>query len=185
MQEKIRRQIEASIEAKRKLPAADIGAAAMVLIVALKSGHKVLLAGNGGSAADCQHIAGELVGRFKKERKALPAISLTTDTSIITALANDYGSESIFSRQVEAHGAKGDVLLALSTSGSSPNILKAAEAAKKRGMKVVGLTGIKGAKLKSLSDVCITAASDDTPRIQECHTMAAHIICGLIEDALF
>jgi D-sedoheptulose 7-phosphate isomerase len=185
MQQKIRRSIEESIEAKRNLSAKDIEGATLVMIAALKSGRKVLLAGNGGSAADCQHMAGELVGRFKKERKPLPAISLTTDTSILTAIANDYGAEFIFSRQVEAHGLDGDVLIAFSTSGASPNIIKAIEAARKEGMKVIGFTGSKGARMKALCDVCITAPSDDTPRIQECHTLAAHIICGLVEEALF
>jgi D-sedoheptulose 7-phosphate isomerase len=184
MQEIIRKQIEASIEAKRKLPVKDIEDAAKLITAALKSGRKVLLCGNGGSAADCQHIAGELVGKFKKERKALPAISLTTDTSILTALTNDYGGDVIFSRQVEALGQEGDVLVAMSTSGTSPNILRAAEAARKKRMKVVGFTGQSGAKLKAASDVCIMAASDDTPRIQESHITAAHIICGLVEDAL-
>jgi D-sedoheptulose 7-phosphate isomerase len=185
MQDKIAGQIQASVDAKKRLSHEDIAEAAHVITAAFLAGNKVLLAGNGGSAADCQHIAGEFVGRFKKERKALPAIALSTDTSILTALLNDYGPEIIFSRQVEALGAEGDVLIAFSTSGSSPNILKAAAAARAKGMKVIGFTGSKGAKLKAKSDVCITAASDDTPRIQECHTTAAHIICGLVEDALF
>ncbi|MFH0863366.1 MAG: D-sedoheptulose 7-phosphate isomerase [Candidatus Altiarchaeota archaeon] len=184
MQDKIKEQIEASIEAKRRLSANDIEEAAKVMAAALKCGHKILLCGNGGSAADCQHIAGELVGRFKKERAAWPAVALSTDTSILTALANDYGQEIIFSRQVEALGQEGDVLVAISTSGTSPNIIKAVEAAKKKKMKIIGFTGLKGAKLKGLSDVCIMAASDDTPRIQECHITAAHIICGLVEDSL-
>jgi D-sedoheptulose 7-phosphate isomerase len=185
MQEKIRLQIEESIETKRKLSAVDIESAARLIIGAYKSGHKVLLAGNGGSAADCQHIAGELVGRFKKERRALPAISLSTDTSVLTALTNDYGGEVIFSRQVEALGQEGDVLIAISTSGSSANIINAANAAKKARMKVVGFTGSKGSRLKSLSDACIMVPSEDTPRIQESHITAAHVICGLVEEALF
>jgi D-sedoheptulose 7-phosphate isomerase len=184
MQEIIRKQIEASIDAKKKLPVKDIEDAAKLVISALKSNHKILLCGNGGSAADCQHVAGELVGRFKKERAAWPAIALSTDTSILTALTNDYGGDIIFSRQIEALGQEGDILVAISTSGTSPNIIKAVEAAKKKKMKVIGLTGSKGARLKGLSDVCIMAASDDTPRIQECHITAAHIICGLVEDSL-
>jgi len=183
MQDKIKKEIEESIEAKKRLPVKDIEDAAKLITAAIKSDRKILLCGNGGSAADCQHIAGELVGRFKKERKALPAISLATDTSILTALTNDYGGEVIFARQVEALGAEGDVLIAFSTSGTSPNILRAVEAARKKRMKVVGFTGSKGGKLKAASDVCIMAASDDTPRIQECHITAAHIICGLVEDS--
>jgi D-sedoheptulose 7-phosphate isomerase len=184
MQDEIRSRIGESVEAAGRLAARDIEAAAKLMSSCLKAGGRVLLCGNGGSAADCQHMAGELVGRFRKERRAYDALSLTTDTSVLTAIANDYGAEGIFSRQVEAHGRPGDVLVAFSTSGSSPNILKAAQAAKARGMRVVGFTGSKGAKLKAASDVCIAAASADTPRIQECHTLAAHIICGLVEDAL-
>jgi len=185
MKDRIRREIEASAEAKRSLKVEDIAAAAGLITPALKSGGKVLLCGNGGSAADCQHIAAEMVGRFKRERKPMQAIALTTDTSILTALTNDYGGDVIFSRQVEALGGSGDVLIAISTSGSSPNILKAVDAARGRGMKVVGFTGAKGRKLKEKSDVCITVDSEDTPRIQEAHITAAHIICGLIEDSLF
>jgi D-sedoheptulose 7-phosphate isomerase len=185
MQEKIKRQIEESIEAKKKLPLKEIEAAAKLIIESYKLGGKVLLVGNGGSAADCQHIAGELVGKFKKKRDALMAVSLTTDSSILTALANDYGGDVIFSRQVEALGEEGDILMAFSTSGTSPNILKAIEAAKKKKMKVVGFTGQKGAEFKSASDICIMVASQDTPRIQESHITAAHIICGLVEEALF
>jgi D-sedoheptulose 7-phosphate isomerase len=181
---RIARQIQASIEIKGKLNVEDIAAAAGMLTSALQGGHKILLCGNGGSAADCQHIAGELVGRFKKERAAWPAISLSSDTSILTALANDYGVDVMFQRQVEALGSEGDVLMAFSTSGTSANIIKAVEAAREKRMKVIGFTGSGGAKLKSLSDVCIMAASDDTPRIQESHITAAHIICGLVEDSL-
>jgi len=182
---KINQQIRASIDAKGKLSVEDIAAAADTIASALTAGKKILLCGNGGSAADCQHIAGEFVGRFKKERAAWPAVALSTDTSVLTALTNDYGVDIVFSRQVEALGQEGDVLMAFSTSGTSPNVIKAVEEARKRKMMVIGFTGSRGAKLKSLSDVCIMAASDDTPRIQECHITAAHIICGLVEDALF
>jgi len=185
MQDKITPQIEASVEAKRSLKGKDMEAAAKLISDAFKAKRKVLLCGNGGSAADCQHIAGEFVGKFRKERAALAAISLATDTSVLTALANDYGVDVVFSRQVEALGTQGDVLMAFSTSGSSPNILKAAISAKARGMKVIGFTGGKGDKLKALSDVCMMVASTDTPRIQEAHITAAHIICGLVEEALF
>jgi D-sedoheptulose 7-phosphate isomerase len=185
MQEKIRRQLEEGSQTIRKLRAAEIEAAARLTADALKSGKKVLLCGNGGSAADSQHIAAELVGRFRKERAPLPAIALTTDTSILTALTNDLGGDIIFSRQVEALGGVGDVLIALSTSGTSPNILKAAGAARKKRMKVVGFTGSNGAKLKGLCDACVMVDSSDTPRIQEAHITAAHIMCGLIEDEVF
>ncbi|MBD3387538.1 MAG: D-sedoheptulose 7-phosphate isomerase [Candidatus Altiarchaeales archaeon] len=185
MQEKIREELGESIKVKEKLSPEDIAAAADLITEAFNSGGKILLCGNGGSAADCQHIAGEFIGRFKKERDALPAISLSTDTSILTALANDYGGDIIFSRQVEALGREGDVLVAFSTSGTSPNIIKAAEAARDRKMKVIGFTGANGEKLKKLSDVCIMAGSKDTPRIQEAHITAAHIICGLVEANLF
>ena len=187
MREEILSQLSESAEAKKRLAnsAGDIEKAVSVLLQAFKSGNKVLLCGNGGSAADCQHMAAEFVGRYKKERKALPAIALTTDTSILTALVNDYGGDVIFSRQVEAHGRKGDVLIAISTSGSSPNILKAIETAKAIGMKVIGLTGEKGEKMKKLCDVCITVPSSDTPRIQEGMLAVEHIICGLVEEALF
>ncbi|MFH1055323.1 MAG: D-sedoheptulose 7-phosphate isomerase [Candidatus Altiarchaeota archaeon] len=180
--DRISKEIEESVVVKRTLKVKDIEEATKLIVDALKSKRKILLCGNGGSAADCQHIAGEFVGRFKKERQALPAIALSTDTSILTALTNDYGGDIIFSRQVEALGNEGDVLVAISTSGTSSNILKAVEAGRKKGMKVVGFTGAKGQKLKSLSDACIMVGSDDTPRIQEAHITAAHIICGLVEE---
>ncbi len=177
--------IRQSIEAKKSLSKEDITAASKIIIESLKKGGKVLLCGNGGSAADAQHMAGELVGKFKMERKALAAVSLSTDTSILTALANDYGQEIIFSRQVEALGKKEDVLVAFSTSGTSPNIIAAVLQAKKSGMHVIGFTGSKGEKLKKLSDVCVMVASDDTPRIQEAHQLAYHLVCALVEEELF
>ena len=174
-----------SAKAGESLRAPDIEAATKIIASAYKAGGKVLLAGNGGSAADSQHIAAEFVGRYLLERPPLPAVALTTDTSILTALANDYGAEHIFARQVEALGREGDVLVAFSTSGTSANIMRAVEAARKRGMTVIGFTGAKGAKLKGMCDACITVDSTETPRIQEAHITAAHIICGLVEDALF
>lgn len=185
MEEAVKRELEGSIAALSSIGADDVVEAARLIASCLKEGGKVLLAGNGGSAADCQHIAGELVGRFRKERSALPAISLATDTSVLTALTNDYGGKIIFKRQVEALGAEGDVLIAFSTSGTSPNILEAVDEAKKKGMKVVGFTGKGGEKLRKESDVCIIVDSADTPRIQEAHITAAHIICGLVEESLF
>ncbi|MCZ2392198.1 MAG: D-sedoheptulose 7-phosphate isomerase [Acidobacteria bacterium] len=145
------------------------------------SGGKVLICGNGGSAADAQHIAAEFVGRYETERIALPAIALTTDTSALTALANDYDFERIFARQVEALGRSGDCLIAISTSGNSPNVLAAVMTARSRGMKVIGFTGSKGKRLAGLSDIAIMVPSERTARIQEGHITAAHIICELID----
>jgi len=146
---------------------------------------KILIAGNGGSAADAQHFAGELVSRFYFDRPALSAIALTTDSSILTAIGNDYGYEDVFARQVQAHGRTGDVFIGISTSGNSPNILKAIEAAKAIGVFVIGLTGRSGGKMKPLCDICLCAPSDSTPRIQECHLVIEHALCACIEDALF
>ena len=162
--------------------AQQAASAAQKIASCLKNGGKILVCGNGGSAADSQHFAAELTGRYKKERKALAAVSLTTDTSILTAIGNDYGFERVFARQVEALGKKGDVLVALSTSGTSPNILAAIEAAKKAGMAVIGLTGAEGGKMKGACDICICAPSQNTPRIQEAHITIIHIICELVEN---
>jgi len=148
---------------------------------ALKSGKKVLLMGNGGSAADAQHIAGELVGRFKKERKAIPAISLSTDTSILTAIGNDYGFEKVFERQIEALGNKGDVVIGISTSGNSENVYRAMKLAKKMGLTTIGLLGNDGGKIKNLSDIALVVPSKNTPRIQETHITIGHIICEGVE----
>lgn len=153
-------------------------------VKALRSGRKILFAGNGGSAADAQHWAGELVSRFYFDRPGLPAIALTTDTSILTAIGNDYGYDYTFARQVEALGRAGDVLVAISTSGNSPNILRAAEAARARGMRVLGFTGHGGGKLAPLSDICFRMPSDETPRIQEGHEIVGHLLCALIEAGM-
>ena len=147
----------------------------------LKSGKKVLLMGNGGSAADAQHIAGELVGRFKKERKAIPAISLSTDTSILTAIGNDYGFEKVFERQIEALGNKGDVVIGISTSGNSENVYRAMKLAKKMGLTTIGLLGNDGGKIKNLSDIALVVPSKNTPRIQETHITIGHILCEGVE----
>lgn len=155
-----------------------------IIIDAYKNKNKILVFGNGGSAADSQHLAGELVGRFKMERQGLPAIALTTDTSIITALANDYGYDSIFERQIEALGNKGDVAIGITTSGNSPNILKAIEKAKELGITTVGLTG-EGGKLKEIADLCINVPSTNAPWIQETHITIIHILCTFIERELF
>lgn len=154
-------------------------------ITAYRSQRKILIAGNGGSAADAQHFAGELVSRFYFDRPALAAIALTTDTSILTAIGNDYGFEDVFSRQVQALGQAGDLFIAISTSGNSPNILKAIEQAKSQGLTVVGLTGRSGGKMKALCDICLCVPSDSTPRIQECHLLIEHSLCACIEESLF
>ncbi len=159
--------------------------AAEVCINALKSGNKILLAGNGGSAADCQHIAGELVSRFEFDRPGLPAMALTVDSSILTAIGNDYGYEKLFERQLQTLAKPGDVFFAYSTSGKSPNILRALEFAKSNDIQSVGFTGNRQGPMKSLCDYLLEVPSAETPRIQEGHLVLGHIICGLIENALF
>jgi D-sedoheptulose 7-phosphate isomerase len=157
---------------------------AEVIAAALRGGNKLLIAGNGGSAADAQHIAAEIVGRYKKDRPAYAAIALTTDTSALTAIGNDYGFEHVFARQVEALGRRGDVLLALTTSGRSPNILSCLTAARHHGLATVGFTGVKGAALSALCDHLLVAPSDDTAVIQQIHLTFAHGICEVIEQTL-
>jgi len=164
--------------------AAKIAQATDLIIDAYSHGRKILLCGNGGSAADAQHIAAELVGRFKKERRGLPAIALTTDTSIMTAVANDYWYDLLFARQVEALGDKDDVLIGISTSGNSANIIRAVEAAKFKGLKTVGFLGSGGGKLKDLVDVALVVPSEESDRIQEVHILAGHIICHLIDSKI-
>ena len=151
----------------------------------LQTGNKLLFVGNGGSAADCQHMAGEYVSRFLIDRNGLPAIALTTDTSILTAIGNDYGYEMVFSRQIEALGRKGDLLFAYSTSGNSQNILKAVETAKKMGISVVGMTGLNRGKLDTMCDFIFKTPSKRTPQIQEGHLIAGHAICALVEKQFF
>jgi D-sedoheptulose 7-phosphate isomerase len=157
---------------------------AAVIIAALGSGNKLLIIGNGGSAADAQHIAAEIIGRYKQDRPAWAAIALTTDTSALTAIANDYGFEQVFARQVEGLGQRGDVLLALSTSGRSPNILAALRTARQRGLVTIGFTGATGETLGALCDHLLVAPSDDTPVVQQIHLAAAHGICDEIEQTL-
>lgn len=154
-------------------------------VKAYRCGNKLLIAGNGGSAADAQHFAGELVSRFNYDRPPLSAIALTTDTSSITAVSNDYGYEDVFARQVQAHGRLGDVLIAISTSGNSTNILRAIQTAKSLGLVVIGLTGRIGGDMKAMCDICFSAPSDSTPRIQECHLFFEHALCACIEESLF
>ncbi len=152
---------------------------------ALKNGNKILFCGNGGSAADSQHLAAELVSRLNFNRPGLAAIALTVDTSALTAIGNDYGFETVFSRQIEAVGQKGDVLIAISTSGNSPNVLKAIEAARAKGIAIIGKTGKTGGKMASLCDIILKMPSTETPKVQECHIMLGHIYCALIEQSLF
>jgi D-sedoheptulose 7-phosphate isomerase len=157
---------------------------AEVVILALRAGNKLLIIGNGGSAADAQHIAAEIIGRYKQDRPACAAIALTTDTSALTAIANDYGFEQVFARQVAGLGRRGDVLLALSTSGRSPNILAGLRTAREHGLATIGFTGSKGETLGALCDHLLVAPSDDTPVIQQIHLALAHGICDEIEQAL-
>lgn len=159
----------------------NIVGAVELCVESLRAGGKVMFAGNGGSAADAQHWAGELVSRFYYDRPGLAAIALTTDSSILTAIGNDYGYDYTFARQVEALGRTGDVLVAISTSGNSPNIIRAAEAARARGVTVIGFTGEGGGKLAPLSDICFRVPSTETPRIQEGHEFIGHLLCALVE----
>lgn len=163
----------------------NIVGAVELCVESLRAGGKVMFAGNGGSAADAQHWAGELVSRFYYDRPGLAAIALTTDSSILTAIGNDYGYDYVFARQVEALGQAGDVLVAISTSGNSPNVLRAADVARARGMQVIAFTGRSGGKLLSMSDLCFRMPSDETPRIQEGHEFVGHLLCALIEAGLF
>ena len=160
----------------------DISRFAEACREAIASGHTVYLMGNGGSACDCQHFAAELVGRFQKERQAMASVALTTDTSILTALANDYGFESVFARQVEAMVRTGDVVVGLSTSGNSPNILKGLAKARERGALTVGMTGRSGGAVKDLCDICIRIPSEVTARIQEAHLLVEHLVCQRLEE---
>ena len=190
MRNKIKQRIQDSIALKQRMLADDNLIQALETIVtscvqSLRSGNKILLCGNGGSAADAQHIAAELSGRFQLERPALYAEALTVNSSSLTAISNDYGFEQVFARQVEAMGKKGDVLLALSTSGKSENILIALEQARLTGMTCIGLTGQGGGRMEALCDVCISVASTDTARIQEAHILIGHLICEMIEQTLF
>jgi D-sedoheptulose 7-phosphate isomerase len=186
------KSIEASIAVKQSLLRdtnliSSIAQVSEILLSALKRGNKLLLFGNGGSAADAQHIAAEFVGRFVFDRPALPALALSVNTSSLTAIGNDYGFEQVFSRQIEALARVGDVAIAFSTSGNSPNVLHGISTAKKIGLHTIALTGTPGGKLKQAADVdhCLCAPSSDTPRIQECHILIGHIVSELVERELF
>lgn len=164
---------------------AQIEKAAQIMTDAYRNGHSALLAGNGGSAADAQHLAGELVNKFYFDRPGIPAHSLSTDTSVMTAIGNDIGYKYLFSRQIEAQGSKGDVFIGISTSGNSENIIEALKACRKKGITSIGLTGKKSCQMDQLADLCIKVPSDCTPRIQESHILIGHIICAIVEENLF
>jgi D-sedoheptulose 7-phosphate isomerase len=182
--------IEESIAAKKRLLGSEetiaiMAAVSEILIAALQEGNKVLIFGNGGSAADAQHIAAEFVGRFAFDRPALPALALSVNTSCITAIGNDYGFDLVFARQIEALGRAGDVAIGISTSGNSPNVTRALSAAKTIGLHTVAFAGCTGGELKSVADYCICAPSYETPRIQECHILIGHVIAELVEQTIF
>ena len=186
--EDIKKQIAETIETHKKMLAEfqesgieKVAAISQAIIRTLKQNGTVYLCGNGGSAADAQHIAGEFVGRFRKERKALAAVALSTDTSVMTCIANDYSYEKVFSRQVEALVRAGDILWAFSTSGTSANVIAAAESAKNKGAYVITFTGRINSKLEQIADICFCAEDESTARSQEIHQLAYHIICDLVE----
>ncbi|WP_276502726.1 D-sedoheptulose 7-phosphate isomerase [Terrimonas pollutisoli] len=190
MKDRITEIIKASINTKQKILEDElllqtINNCVHKIVMAFKNGNKVLFCGNGGSAADAQHLAAEFSGRFYTDRKALPAEALHCNTSYLTAVGNDYSFDVIYSRLIDGIGQHGDVLIGLSTSGNSKNIIKAFETAKEKGMITIGFTGMTGGQLKSVSDYLINIPSTDTPRIQESHIMAGHIICQLVEEKLF
>lgn len=190
MEKIVKEILNESIRVKNKIvddPSllSQISKISSVIIEAYRKKNKVILFGNGGSAADAQHVAGELVNRLQMEREALPAIALTTDSSVLTSIANDYDYSRIFARQMEAFVKEGDVAIGISTSGSSPNVIEAVKVAKEKGAKTVGFTGTKGGKLAELVDFVIRVPSDETPRVQESHITILHIICCLVERELF
>jgi len=188
-EQEVTRLIKDSIAAKERLLTPDfvaiVAKASEMVLHSMNEGHKLILFGNGGSAADAQHIAAEFVGRFAFNRPALPALALNVNTSCLTAIGNDYGFDLVFSRQIEALGQTGDVVIGISTSGNSANVLMGMAAAKKKGMPTIALTGGTGGKLKDAADICICVPSDQTPRIQEGHILAGHIISELVEEAIF
>jgi D-sedoheptulose 7-phosphate isomerase len=186
----VRRSIQASIAVLELLLAKTevlslIAKASSLMVDAFQRGNKVLLFGNGGSAADAQHIAAEFVGRFAFDRPALPALALNVNSSSITAIANDHGFDRVFSRQIEALARSGDVAVGISTSGQSSNVIQALATAKKMGLHTIGLTGLSGKGLKDAVDHCICVPSTETPRIQECHILIGHIIAQLVEQTIF
>lgn len=188
MTDQISNIVADSLEVKRRffdVHADDVERAAQMIAATFKANGKLLVFGNGGSAADAQHIAGELVNRFLLQRRALPAIALTTDGGVLTCIANDTGFENVFARQIEALGTKGDVCLAISTSGSSPNVIAACAQARRQKVTVIGLLGRDGGTVAALCDLALIVPSDDTQRIQETHNLIGHILCELVEAELF
>jgi D-sedoheptulose 7-phosphate isomerase len=185
MEDLVRERLKESADIKLQLDSGIIVKIAQLIIESYKKGKKVILFGNGGSAADAQHIAAELVGKYKMVRDPLAAMALTVNTSILTACANDFGYELVFAKQVRAIAEEGDVVIGISTSGTSPNVLEAIKAAKEIGAHTVGFTGEGGAELGKIVDICLAVPSKDTPRIQESHITAGHIICFLVERAIF
>lgn len=183
LQRSLREHVDA-IQALLETRIVEIERSGQMICAALGEGHKVLLCGNGGSAADAQHIAAELVGRYELQRRAWPSIALTTDTSALTALSNDFGYEEVFARQVQALASEGDVLIALSTSGTSVNVIKAAEAARKQGCRTIALTGGSGEPLASLCDITVSVPSKRTSRIQEAHITIGHLWCEMVDALL-
>ena len=182
----LRKNIESSIEAHRRLLDAlpAMQAAAETLIAAYRDGRKAIFFGNGGSAADAQHLAAEFVGRYLRERPPLAALALAANSSSVTALANDYGYDQIFSRQIEAFAAPGDVAVGISTSGNSRNVIEGLAAARKMGLRTVGLTGERGGRMRDVVDILVAAPTSETPRIQECHILIGHALCDAVEEAL-
>jgi len=188
IQDAIRELFDASAHARAAFLAENAAAlerAIDLVAGALGRGRKLLLFGNGGSAADAQHLAGEMLSRLNYDRAPVAALALTTDTSVLTAIGNDYGYDRLFERQILGLGCPGDVFIAISTSGRSPNILRAIDAAREGGLVTVGFTGRSGGEMRSRCDLCLHAPSDSTPLIQQIHIMAGHIICGLVEERLF
>lgn len=188
IEEKIRKVYEESIKVKEQFFKENINLikeVAEVIAKSLNEGGKILIFGNGGSATDASHIAAEFINRFKRERPGLPAIALNTDMAVLTAIANDYDYSEVFARQVKALGQSGDIVIGISTSGSSRNVIKAVEVAKKRGLKSIAFTSSKGEKLISKVDYAFVVPSENTPRIQETHITLGHILCELVEDILF
>jgi len=183
----LRKNIEGSLEVHGRLVAACLPAmtvAANALIAAYLSGHKAIFFGNGGSATDAQHLAAEFLGRYLRERRPLPAIALHDNASAVTAIANDYGYEHVFSRQLQALAVPGDIAVAISTSGNSPSVIEAVTIARKMGIYTIGLTGASGGRIRGLVDVLIAAPSDETPRVQECHILVGHALCDAVERAI-
>jgi D-sedoheptulose 7-phosphate isomerase len=186
-QDILRKNIQSSIEVHARLLEAclhDMSEAAGALIAAFRSGHKAIFFGNGGSAADAQHLAAEFLGRYLCERRPLPAVALNANTSAVTAIANDYGYEQVFSRQLQGLAVAGDVAVAISTSGNSQNILEALTIARSMGVHTIGLTGASGGRMRGLVDVLVAVPSNETPRVQECHILVGHALCDAVEQAL-